>query len=208
MVTRLWILPARGGPALSGQGYAERVAVASRLPTRVLLICAAIGVATGLLSAGWAVLHAITAVGAVALYGLVLGFHALPGVIAQEMLRQPWVALITHAIAAIVGSAIAPTMLAGYILAAVVFGGVQEGVAALTRYRHWEPWRFFLSAAVTGLVLAVPMWFAFGVAGFELWVQVAFVALFLLGPVAWTAVGLAVGTGLRRAGVARTATRR
>lgn len=184
------------------------MAAASRLPTRVLLICAAIGVATGLLSAGWAVLHLMAAAGAVALYGLVLGFHTLPGVIAQELLRQPWVALITHAIAAIVASAIAPALLTGYLLAAVVFGGVQEGVAALTRYRRWNPWRFFLAAVVTGVVLAMPLWFAFDIGELEPWAQVVFVALFLLGPVAWTGVGLAVGAGLRRAGVARTAARR
>jgi energy-coupling factor transport system substrate-specific component len=183
------------------------VTAASRLSTRILLICAAIGVATGLLSAGWAVLHAITAVSAVAVYGLVLGFHVLPGVIAQEMLRQPWVALLTHAIAALVGAGLAPAMVAGYLMAAIVFGGVQEGVAALTRYRHWEPWRFFLSAAVTGIVLAVPLWFAFDVAEFQTWAQVLFVAMFILGPVGWTAVGLGVGTALRRAGVARPAVR-
>jgi energy-coupling factor transport system substrate-specific component len=174
----------------------------------VLLICAAIGVATGLLAAGWAVLHAVTAVSAPWAYGLVLGFHALPGVIAQRTLREPWVALITHGIAAVVAIALAPTMVAGYLSAAIVFGGVQEGVAALTRYRRWEPWRFFLSAALTGALLAVPLWFAFDVAGFEPWAQVLFVALFVLGPAAWTAVGLGVGAGLRRAGVARTVSRR
>lgn len=183
------------------------MAAASRLSTRVLLICAAIGVAMGLLSAGWAVLHLVAAA-APAWYGLVLGFHVMPGVIAQQLLRQPWVALLTHAIAALVASAIAPTLLTGYVLAAVVFGGVQEGVAALTRYRHWEAWRFFLSAAVTGVVLAIPLWFAFDMVGLAVWMQVTFVALFLLGPAGWTAVGLGVGAGLRRAGVARTALRR
>lgn len=174
----------------------------------MLLICAAIGVATGLLAAGWAVLHAVTAAGAPWAYGLVLGFHSLPGVIAQRMLRQPWVALITHGIAAIVAIALAPTMLAGYLTAAIVFGGVQEGTAALTRYRHWEPWRFFASAAVTGLLLAVPLWFAFHVSGFAPWAQILFVALFLIGPATWTGVGLGVGSGLQRAGVARTVGRR
>jgi energy-coupling factor transport system substrate-specific component len=37
------------------------------LSTRVLLICAAIGVATGLVSAGWAGLHIVAAAGAVPL---------------------------------------------------------------------------------------------------------------------------------------------
>jgi energy-coupling factor transport system substrate-specific component len=168
----------------------------------VLLICAAVGVATGVISAGWAALHGIVAVGAIALYGLVLGFHSLPGVIVQEVLRQPWVALITHGIAALVASAIVPPMAGRYLLVALVFGGVQEGVSALTRYRHWEAWRFFVAAAITGILLAIPMWFAFDLARLQPWAQVTFIALFVVGPVAWTAVGLGVGAGLRRAGVA------
>lgn len=173
------------------------------LSTRVLLVCAAVGVATGLVSAAWAGLHVVVALGAVPLYGLVLGFHALPGVIAQQVLRAPWVALITHAIAALIGIAFVPAMAGRYILAAVVFGGVQEGVSALLRYRHWEAWRFLLSAAVTGVVIAVPLWFAFDVGSFPLWGNIGFVILFILGPVLWTVIGLGIGSALRRAGVIR-----
>lgn len=173
------------------------------LSTRVLLICAAVGVGTGIVSAGWAGLHILAATGAIPLYGLVLGFHVLPGVIAQQVLRAPWVALITHAIAALIGLAFVPAMAGRYILAAVVFGGVQEGVSALTRYRHWERWRFLLSSAVTGLVIAVPLWFAFDVSSLPMWGAIGFGALFVAGPVAWTVVGLAIGSALRRAGVIR-----
>lgn len=173
------------------------------LSTRVLLICAAVGVATGLVSAGWAGLHVVAAAGAIPLYGLVLGFHALPGVIAQQVLRLPWVALITHAISALIGMAFVPAMTGRYILAAVVFGGVQEGVSALTRYRHWEAWRFLLAAAITGIVIAVPLWFAFDVSSLPLWGSIGFAALFIAGPVAWTLVGLGIGGALRRAGVIR-----
>lgn len=198
--------PISAAEAGSGTGeagaYAGIVAAASRLSTRVLLICAAIGVATGVLSAGWALMHGLVVAVAIPAYGLVLGFHALPGVIAQQVLRQPWVALITHAFAAVISSAIAPTFAQAYLLAALLFGGVQEGMSALTRYRHWETWRFLLSGAVVGVVLAVPLWFVFDVAAYPPWMQVAFVIGFLVGPVAWSAVGLAVGAALRRAGVA------
>ncbi|GAA1536158.1 energy-coupling factor transport system substrate-specific component [Microbacterium ginsengiterrae] len=173
------------------------------LATRTLLVCAAVGVATGLVSAGWAGLHIIAASGAIPLYGLVLGFHVLPGVIAQQVLRAPWVALITHAIAALIGIAFVPAMAGRYLLAAVVFGGVQEAVSAATRYRHWEPWRFFLSSAITGLVIAVPLWFAFHVSSLPLWGAIGFGVLFVIGPVAWTVIGLAIGSALRRAGVIR-----
>lgn len=181
--------------------------VARTLSTRVLLVCAAIGVATGIATVLWSPLHGLAAV-AVPLYGLVLGFHALPGVIAQQVLRLPWVALITHALAALIASAFVPVMAGRYLMAALVFGGVQEGVSALTRYRHWEAWRFLLSGAVTGVVLVVPMWFAFHVAALPPWAATAFVAGFVLGPVAWSAVGLAIGGALRRAGVARSVAKR
>ncbi len=174
----------------------------SVLSTRVLLICAAIGVAVGLVSVPWAGLHALVVATFPPLYGLVLGFHALPGVIAQQVIRGPWVALITHAIAALVGVAFAPTMAQGYITAAIIFGGVQELISALTRYRHWETWRFLLSGLITGIILAIPMWFAFKIATYGPLNAVIFVAGFVLGPVLWTIVGLLIGTGLRRAGVA------
>lgn len=166
-------------------------------------MCAAIGVATGAVTALLTPLHGLSAAVAIPAYGLVLGFHALPGVIAQQVLRLPWVALITHGLAAVIACAFVPVMAGRYLLAAIVFGGVQEGISALTRYRHWELWRFLLSGAVTGAVLAVPMWFAFHLSTFPAWAGVVFAVAFLLGPVAWTAVGVGIGSGLRRAGVAR-----
>ena len=65
------------------------------------------------------------------LYGLVLGVHVLPGVIAQDLLRAPWVALITHLIAALVASAVVPLWIGRYIGTALLIGALQEGIAAL-----------------------------------------------------------------------------
>lgn len=103
----------------------------SVLPTRVLLICAAIGVATGLIGgiAGW-VTPILLASPLLFLYGLVLGSHVLPGIIAQEVLRRPFVALITHLIAALVSSAFNPAWALRFIGTALLFGAIQEGVAA------------------------------------------------------------------------------
>ena len=169
----------------------------------MLLTCAAIGVATGAVSAGAGAISGPVSVAVPILYGLVLGVHVLPGVIAQELLRRPWVALITHLIAALVASAVVPLWIGRYVGTALLIGALQEGIAALGRYRRWEPWRFF-SAVVVGAVIAVPIWFAADVARFALWGQIVYIALFVLGPVVWTAVGLAIGAALRRAGVARS----
>ncbi|MFT4221035.1 MAG: ECF transporter S component [Microbacterium sp.] len=175
------------------------------LSTRVLLVCAAIGVATGLLSAvaGWLSVPLWALYPLAVLYGLVLGVHVVPGIIAQELLRLPWVALITHVVAALVATAFSPQWAMRYLGVAVLIGGLQEGIAALTRYRVWKWWRFMVSGVVVGLVLAGIMWLVFDLARFETWAQVAFVAVLFVGPIAWTGVALAIGAGLRRAGVAR-----
>ena len=175
----------------------------SRLSTSVLLTCAAIGVASGVLQAGAGALSAPVSAAVPILYGLVLGVHVLPGVIAQDLLRAPWVALITHLIAALVASAVVPLWIGRYIGTALLIGGLQEGIAALGRYKRWEPWRFFLSAVIVGAVIATAIWFAADVSRFPLWGQIVYVALFIVEPVLWTAVVLAIGTALRRAGVPR-----
>ncbi|MGN8553813.1 UNVERIFIED_CONTAM: ECF transporter S component [Microbacterium sp. SLM126] len=179
------------------------MANSSRLSTSVLLTCAAIGVAAGVLQAGAGAISAPISAAAPILYGLILGVHVLPGVIAQELLRAPWVALITHLVAALVASAIVPVWIGRYVGTALLIGGLQELIAATSRYRRWEPWRFFLSAVIIGAVIAAAIWFAADVSRFPLWGQVVYVALFILGPVLWTAVGLAIGRALRRAGVPR-----
>lgn len=176
----------------------------SVLSTRVLLICAAIGVATGILGgiAGW-VTPLLLASPLLFLYGLVLGSHVLPGIIAQEVLRLPFVALITHVFAALIASAFNPAWSLRFIGTALLFGLIQEGVAALTRYRSWGAWRFFASAVVIGVVVAVAVFFAANLAVMPLWAQLLYLAISVLGPVVWTAIGLAVGSSLRAAGVAR-----
>jgi energy-coupling factor transport system substrate-specific component len=169
----------------------------------VLLVCAAIGVATGLLGgiAGWLTIPLLA--GFAPIYGLLLGVHVLPGIIAQEALKLPGVALLSHVLAALVSSAVAPVYMLQFLGTALLFGGIQELVAALTRYRSWAPWRFFVSALVIGVIISLAVFFAAHLRTFEPWAQIMYLVLSLLAPVAWTAVGLWIGSALRRAGVAR-----
>ena len=173
------------------------------LTTRVLLVCAAIGVATGILGGIAGLITPGVLLLTPYLYGLVLGSHVLPGIIAQEVLRRPFVALVTHVIAALISSAFNPAWALRFIGTALLFGAIQEGIAALTRYRSWGAWRFFVSAGVIGVIVAVVVFFAAHLAVLPLWAQIAYLAISVLGPIAWTAVGLAIGTALSRAGVAR-----
>ena len=183
------------------------MATASRLSTSVLLTCAAIGVATGVVAgvAGWVTPVVLATVPIV--YGFVLGAHVLPGIIAQDLLRRPWVALIAHLIAALVASAMAPQWTFRFLGTAILFGGIQELVAAITRYRVWSAWRFFISALLIGVVVAAAVFFAAHLSTLALWAQISYLVLAVLGPIVWTAVALAIGSGLRRAGVARGAQR-
>ena len=173
------------------------------LTTRVLLVCAAIGVATGILGGIAGLITPVVIVGAPYLYGLVLGSHVLPGIIAQEVLRRPFVALVTHVFAALISSAFNPAWTLRFIGTALLFGAIQEGIAALTRYRSWGPWRFFISAAIIGVIVVVVVFFAVDLATFPLWAEISYLVIAVLGPIAWTAAGLAIGSSLSRAGVAR-----
>lgn len=173
------------------------------LSTRVLLVCAAIGVATGIVGGIAGLLTPVVLVTAPFAYGLLLGSHVLPGIIAQEVLRRPFVALVAHLVAALVASAFNPAWALRFIGTALLFGAIQEGVAALTRYRAWGAWRFFVSAAVIGVIVAVVVFFAAHLSTLPLWAQILYLVISVLGPVAWTAVGLAIGSALTRAGVAR-----
>lgn len=169
----------------------------------MLLVCAAIGVATGLVGGVAGLLTPVVLLTAPFAYGLLLGSHVLPGIIAQEVLRRPLVALITHLVAAVVSSAFNPAWALRFIGTALLFGAIQEGVAALTRYRAWGAWRFFASAGVIGVFVAVVVFFAAHLAVLPAWAQVLYLLISVLGPIAWTAVGLAIGAALSRAGVAR-----
>jgi energy-coupling factor transport system substrate-specific component len=190
-------------PPSSGVDTLERVARSTLLSTRVLLVCAAIGVATGIVGGIAGLLTPVVLIAAPFAYGLLLGAHVLPGIVAQEVLRLPLVALLSHVMAALVASAFNPAWAPRFIGTALLFGGIQEGVAALTRYRSWGAWRFFASAVIIGVLIAAVVFFAVDLGTLPAWAQVAYLVLSVLAPVGWTALALAVGTGLRRAGVAR-----
>lgn len=169
----------------------------------MLLVCAAIGVATGIVGGIAGAVTPLVLLAAPYAYGLVLGSHVLPGIIAQEVLRRPMVALVTHLMAALVASAFNPAWIGRFLGTALLFGAIQEGVAALTRYRAWGAWRFFISAVIIGFLVAVIVFFVSDLGKLPPWAQIAYLAISVLGPVAWTALGLAIGAALRRAGVAR-----
>ena len=67
---------------------------------------------------------------------------------------------------------------------------------------------FFVSAVIIGLIVAVAVWFAADIGALAPWARITYLVIGVLGPVVWTAVGIAIGAGLRGAGVARGLSRR
>jgi energy-coupling factor transport system substrate-specific component len=170
--------------------------------TRLLLTCAAIGVAGGIVFSISAYVSGTLAAAAPMFYGAVIGVYFLPGVIAQALLRRGGVALITSVIAGLVSVPFQPIGFAA-VMAAGSIGLLQELPFAVTLYRYWRAWLFYAAVTVAGLVFGFGVFIAQGVELSQPWVQVLHIGLFVVSPILFTWVGRAVAAGLDRTGVGR-----
>ncbi|MEO8907189.1 MAG: ECF transporter S component [Microbacteriaceae bacterium] len=173
-----------------------------KLSTRLLLTLAAIGVAGGIVCLP--TIYAGTALLATAppLYGLVVGAYIFPGVIAQSLLRRGGIAFATATLAGIVAAPFFPGGVL-YIPAFALVGALQEVPFAVSAYRYWRGWVFYLAAIVVGLAIAVAEFIAVAGESAPLWVQLVKPGVFVVSLVVFTALGRAVASGLDRAGVGR-----
>ncbi|MDQ1205419.1 ECF transporter S component [Microbacterium sp. SORGH_AS_0862] len=170
-----------------------------RIPTLVLLTCAAIGVAGGVVL--WGVtalstlLFAVVPFASVALAGMWL----LPATIALRLLQRPAVGLLVGLISGIVVLPYIGTNLWWAFFAELPF--------LLVLYRYWGTWLHFAGALIIGVVYPL-----FAAEYFDLWtmpllVMIGFFALTIASCLAGTAIGVVIADALRRAGVARLARR-
>lgn len=173
------------------------------LNTRILLSTAAIGVAGGFLSAGFGYAAAIVATFLPVAYGITVGSHFLPSVIALALLRRGGTAILTGLIAGLVATAFAPQWATRYIGTGLLVGALIELPFALTRYRLWSSWLFYVSAAFAGVVLGGAVFIAMGASYFEPLLMVVYIAMFALSPILFTWLGRLVASALIRAGVQR-----
>jgi energy-coupling factor transport system substrate-specific component len=175
--------------------------------TRLLLSCAAIGVAGGLLfivnSYIGGTVNAVVPV----LYGFTLGVYFVPGAIAQALFRRGGVALLVAVISGLVSAAFQPLGF-GAALIAVGIGALQELPFLVTRYRVWRAWLFVAGAAVSGVVLAVGMYRLVGAHDLDALGAVLLLAGSFVSPIAFTLLGLALARALAATGVTRGLTRR
>ena len=114
-----------------------------RTSTRVLLSCAAIGVGGGLIAGASGYLAAAFAAFGPLLYGLTVGVHYLPSVVALALLKRPGTAVLAGVIAGLVGTAFAPWWIWRYIGTGLLVGALIELPFLLTRYRRWDAWMFY-----------------------------------------------------------------
>ncbi|MCW4458888.1 ECF transporter S component [Microbacterium sp. MPKO10] len=171
--------------------------------TRLLMTCAAIGVGSGIVFTVAGFVNGIVAAAAPIVYGLSIGVYFLPGVIAQSLLRRPGVALITSLIAGLVGSAVNPAFIMRYLATGLAIGLLQELPFAVSKYRYWRAWVFYVSAAVMGVVFGGGVFIAVGMEHFVGWANLVYFGLFAVSPVLFTWLGRVIAAGLNKTGVAR-----
>ncbi|MGG7466323.1 ECF transporter S component [Plantibacter sp. YIM 135347] len=176
----------------------------NRLSTRLLLTCAAIGVGGGLVFVVSGYVGGAISATAPVLYGIIIGVYFLPGVVSQALLRRAGVALITGVTAGLVSAAFSPQWFFRYFGTGLAIGLLQELPFAITRFRNWKPWIFYLAAGIAGLVFGGGVLVALGINHFAPAAQVVYIALFVLSPIAFTALGRGIAAALTRAGVGRS----
>ena len=174
-----------------------------RTSTRVLLSCAAIGVAGGLVAGASAYLAAAFAAFLPVLYGLTIGTHFLPSAVALALLRRPGVAVLVGFISGLVGAVFAPIWIWRFVGTGLLVGALLELPFLVTRYRNWSPWLSYLAAGFAGVALAVGTFVALGAEHYAPWAWALYLALFVASPVFFTWLGRVIAAQLAKTGVAR-----
>lgn len=169
--------------------------------TSLLLTCAALGVAGGLLlaPANWLSTVLLT-LGMPVVSVAITGLWILPSVIALRLLRRPLVGLLVGIIAGLV---IVP--FSGYGFMSVVTNASWALFAELpflvVLWRHWATWQHYAGAAVLGVVYPLFAWAFFDMGVQPLWAQVLFFVSTLASCIGATALGILIADRLRVAGV-------
>ena len=172
------------------------------ISTRLLLTCAAIGVACGIvLLPIFGIFSSAAIAAAPLLYTVLLGFWFFGGVLMQTLTHRPGVALLTSIIAGLV---IGPFTPYGFstVLSTATVGLCQELPFLATLYRKWPTWLFYLSNGLIGLAYAFPAQAIFAADTPQI-VRLAVYPLAAASAVVTTWAARAVAKQLDRTGVTR-----
>ena len=170
--------------------------------TRLLLTCAAIGVAGGLAFAVNAWIGDTIAALAPLFYGFTIGVYFVPGVVAQYVIRRGGVAVLT---AGITGLVTAPLQPLGFwaTLIAIAIGAFQELPFLVTRYHRWSTWLFIVGGVAAGVVCALGMYRTLAKDALDAASGAVLMSGYFVAPVVFTALAVLLGIALVRTGVAR-----
>ncbi|GAB3615452.1 hypothetical protein GCM10027416_00090 [Okibacterium endophyticum] len=171
--------------------------------TRLLLTCAAIGVAGGLVFIGSSYIDILIASTLPVVYGVLVGVYFLPGVIAQSLLRRGGVAVLSGFVAGLVSGTFTPPLFFVYLATGVGVGVLQEVPFLIGRYRYWKPWVFYLTAVIAGALFGGGVMYAMGFEKHTGWFAAVYFGLFALSPLLFTWLGRVVAHNLDKTGVAR-----
>lgn len=171
--------------------------------TRLLLTCAAIGVGAGIPFTVTGYLHGVVVATLPIIYGAMIGLYFLPGVIAQSLLRRGGVALLTSLMAGITAAAFNPVNIWRHLGTALLIGALQEMPFALSRYRVWRAWVFYLAAGVAGVIMGTVVLIALGIHHFAPVAEIISIAIWVGSPILMTWIGRAIAAGIDRTGAAR-----
>ncbi|GII98206.1 energy-coupling factor transport system substrate-specific component [Sediminihabitans luteus] len=171
------------------------------LTTRYLMTCGAIGAATGVLL----IPVNLVAFGALAaaptLVAALVGFWLVGGVIALALLQRPGAALITSVISGIFAIP-TPAGLTAVLTMAMVGVALELGFA-VTLYRVWSPWLFYVSTAVIAAVYLTMVFPAYEMGSASTLAQVMFVLTLFVSMVGAAWLGLLLARRLAATGVTR-----
>ncbi|GGA70693.1 hypothetical protein GCM10011490_21670 [Pseudoclavibacter endophyticus] len=170
--------------------------------TRVLMSCAAIGVAGAVIFTVNAWLGGTLSNLLPLAYGLTIGLYFIPGVVAQRLIQRPGAGLLTAAFAGLIASPFQPIFFGAFLISLLI-GVLHELPFLIARYRVWRPWLFAVGSLAAGLVTSGAAFQllsnnTLGTAG----VVLAFVS-FGVSPFICTMLALWLATALARAGVGR-----
>ena len=172
-----------------------------RFSTRLLMTCAALGVATGVLLIPAYLVMTVLMTAAPLVVLALQGAWFLPPMLALALLRTPGAGALTSTIA---GLACVP--FTGYGWAAVgmglMWGAIAELPFLLTLYRVWRAWLFVAGAAVIGAAAGVPTYTGYGIDQMAPLTQAAALAMMPLTTAVFTVLALVLAKGLAKAGVA------
>lgn len=172
------------------------------LTTRFLMTCAAIGAASGVLLVPVNHASAVLAPTAPIVYAGMVGFWVIGPVLGLAVLRRWGAGVLTMLIAGLINVPLTPFGPTAVLTTLMVGVAVELGFA-VTLYRIWKPWLFYVTTAVFTACYAASSYAFFHISSMAPAVQVLFFVLMLGSSACATWAGLVLARRVAKTGVTR-----